>query len=91
MELTWVNWKKMGWQTLPFQIPNDTTRQRTLSFEKGHGAELSLQTTIKGVELGPKAEVGYLKETKFSYKLVGKHNYTAYHPKNSLGYYWNYS
>jgi hypothetical protein len=83
--------EKMGWQTHPFQIPKGTTRQRTLSFEKGHGAELSLQTTIKGVELGPKVEVSYLKETKFSYKLVGKHDYTAYHPKNALGYYWNYS
>jgi len=83
--------KKAGWQTVTFSVPKATKQNQTLTVEQGQGAEISLQTTIAGAEIGPKAVVKNLKQAEYSYTLVGPHDYLAYLPKNRTTYCWNWS
>ncbi len=78
------------WRKENFRVPGGATWKRTLSVEDSQASEISLETKIAGVQIGPKAIVKYLNKIETSYNLVGPHKYTAYFPKNSLSYLWNW-
>jgi hypothetical protein len=75
-----------------YEVPTKgSTQNISRSVEAGQAAEISLQTTIAGAEIGPKVVVKYNKQIECSYTLIGPHKYFAYLPKNSIAYYWNWS
>lgn len=75
-----------SWRTYP--VPPKATHTCTLAVDAGQGAEISLESKVGPLDIGPKITVKYTMETKYSYKLAGPHEYLAYLPKNKLAYNW---
>jgi hypothetical protein len=76
------------WPTTNYDLPKGLTRTENLFLATSMDSELSLQSTIAGIEIGPKVKVQFLRKVGCTYKLIGPHKYTAFLPTNGLGYCW---
>lgn len=77
--------KNSSWKSLPpFNPPPSLNITEGLSIQTGRSINISLEANIVGITIGPKAAIEFLKEAKYSYKLIGGHKYIAYFPDTSL-------
>lgn len=79
---------KSGFKTSTIPVPKLTTIRKSFEISQGRSAEISLETDIGPVKIGPKATVKSLKKWKYSYTLKGPHTYTRYWPEDRMAYFW---
>ena len=79
---------KAGWEKHMIDVAPDTTQKIGLTVDISQGAELSLEPTIAGINIGMRATLKLEKALAYTYELVGKGRYLAYFPKNSISWYW---
>jgi hypothetical protein len=76
------------WQVDSYDIPKGARRTQILFMKTSRSAEFSLQVSLAKIEIGPRVKIQLLKDIESSYRLVGKHSYSAFIPTNGLGYCW---